>query len=233
MKRTSWAILGLLLAAMLAAAATLDRRDWPSFVGDEATYLMEAQSLAWDFDLEYTREDHDRFVAQWGRPPDGLILQSSDNGKTLIYGKPAAYPLFIAPFVRLSPTRGAGVANALLLAVASVMAGRALQRRIGEAAPLWVAAWVFASVTFAYVFWIHSDLFLMCLVAIALSLVYGRGRWAVAGALLGIVLLSRPLYAGLLLPAWIAASAEWRKRLAVGAAALVLIATLASLATRG
>lgn len=233
MKRTSWAILGLLLAATLAAAATLDRRGWPSFVGDEATYLMEAQSLAWDFDLDYTRQDYGRFVAQWGRPPEGLILQSSDDGRTLVYGKPAAYPLFIAPFVRFSPTRGAGVANALLLAAAAVMAGRALQGRIGDIAPLWVAAWVFASVTFAYVFWVHSDLFLMCLVAIALALVYGKRSWIAAGALLGIVLLSRPLYAGLLLPAWLAAPAEWRKRLAVGAAALVLIATLASLATRG
>ncbi|MEA2562557.1 MAG: hypothetical protein QOH06_4061 [Acidobacteriota bacterium] len=234
MKQLCWAILGLLLAATLAAAATLDRRDWPTFVGDEATYLMEAQSLAWDFDLEYTRGDHDRFVEQWGRPPEGLILQSMNGGKTLVYGKPAAYPLFIAPFVRLSPTRGAAVANALLLAAASVIAGRALQRRIGDAAPLWVAAWVFASVTFAYVFWVHSDLFLMCLVAIALSLVYeGKGRWAVAGALLGIVLLSRPLYAGLLLPAWLAAPAGLRKKLAVGAAALVLVAILGSLATRG
>ncbi|HWN41187.1 MAG TPA: hypothetical protein VNW71_03140 [Thermoanaerobaculia bacterium] len=229
MKQVSWAILGLLLAATLAAAATLDRRDWPAFVGDEATYLMEAQSLAWDFDLEYTRQDHDRFVQQWGRPPEGLILQSTDGGKTLVYGKPAAYPLFIAPFVRLSPIRGAGVANALLLALAAVMAGRALQRRIGDAAPLWVAAWVFASVTFAYVFWIHSDLFLMCLVAIALALISDKRSWLAAGALLALVMLSRPLYAGLLL----ATPAEARKKVAVGAAALVLIATLASLATRG
>lgn len=233
MKRLAWAVLGLLFAATLAAAATLDRRAWPSFVGDEATYLMQAQSLAWDFDLEYTRQDYDRFVAQWGRPPEGLILQSVDGGRTLVYGKPAAYPLFIAPFVRLAPIRGPGVANALLLALASILAARTLQRRIGDAAPLWVAAWVFASVTFAYVFWIHSDLFLMCLVAIALALVYGSGRWAAAGALLGIVLLSRPLYAGLLLPAWLAAPVESRKKLAAGAAALVVIATLANLAVRG
>src|SRR5690349_3575580 len=189
MKPIAWAVLGLLLAATLAAAATLDRRDWPTFVGDEATYLMEAQSLAWDFDLEYTREDYDRFVAQWGRPPEGLILQSSNGGKPLVYGKPAAYPLFIAPFVRVSPTRGAAVANALLLAAAAVIAARSLQARIGDAAPLWVAAWVFASVTFAYVFWVHSDLFLMCLAAIALALVYGKRGWVAAGALLGIVLI--------------------------------------------
>ena len=227
-----WAVLGLLLAATLAAAATLDRRAWPAFVGDEATYLMQAQSLAWDFDLRYGKADYDRFLAQWGRPPEGLILQSSDEGRTLVYGKPAAYPLFIAPFVRLSPTRGASIANALLLAFASVLAARALQRRIGDSAPLWVAAWVFASVTFAYVFWVHSDLFLMCLAAIALALIYGgeKRHW-IAGALLGIVLLSRPLYIGLLLPAFIASSS--RKKLAMGAAGLVLISILGSFAIRG
>jgi hypothetical protein len=233
MKSLSWAMLGLLLAATIAAAATLDRRAWPSFMGDEATYLMEAQSLAWDFDLEYTREDHDRFVAQWGRPPEGLILQSSDGGRTLVYGKPAAYPLFIAPFVRLSPTRGAAMANALLLALAAVMAGRTLQRRIGDIAPLWVAAWVFASVTFAYAFWAHSDLFLMCLVAIVLALVYGEGSSLAAGALLGIVILSRPLYAGLLLPVALTVPLQGRKKAALGAVAVVLVATLASVATRG
>ena len=230
---SGWAALGLLLAATLAASATLDRRAWPSFVGDEATYLMQAQSLAWDFDLRYTPEDHDRFVAQWGRPPEGLILQSSDGGRTLVYGKPAAYPLFIAPFVRLSPTRGAAVANALLLALAAVLAARTLQRRIGDAAPLWVAAWVFASVAFAYVFWAHSDLFLMCLVAIALAFVDAKGSLPAAGALLGIVILSRPLYAGLLLPVALAVPPEGRKKAALGAAVLILVATLAGVATRG
>jgi hypothetical protein len=243
--KLSWAALGLLLLATIAAAATLDRRDWPAFVGDEATYLLEAQSLAWDFDVRYTRADYDRFVEQWGRKPEGLILQSADDGRTLVYGKPAVYPLFLAPFLRLSPTRGAAVANSLALALAAVMAARALQRRIGSTAPIWVAVWVFASVTFAYVFWVHSDLFLMCLTAMALSLAYGGapearsrpGRWVVVGVLLAIVILSRPLYAGLLLPVALAVPSEARKRglvvLAVGAAGLAILASGTNLAARG
>lgn len=236
--KTAWALLGLLLLALLAAAATLDRRDWPAFVGDEATYLLEAQSLAWDLDLQYTRADYDRFVEQWGRKPEGMILQSADGGKTLVYGKPAVYPLYLAPFLRISPTRGASIANALALALAAGMAAWALQRRIGSVAPLWVAAWIFASVTFAYVFWIHSDLFLMCLTAIALSLVYGgTRRWVLVGILLSIVILSRPLYAGLLLPAALAVPREDRKRaavlLAAGTLGLAALATAANLAVRG
>src|SRR3954469_8874161 len=172
----SWALLSLLLTATLIGALSFDRRSWPGLGGDEATYLMQAQSLAWDQDVRYSRRDYDRFVAQWGIKPDGLILQSGDGGRTLVYAKPTSYALWIAPFLRLSPLRGAVIANALLLALAAVLAARALARRLGPAAPLAVAAAIFASVSFAYVFWAHSDLFLMCLTAIALALAYGGPR---------------------------------------------------------
>ncbi|HEX4965592.1 MAG TPA: hypothetical protein VF173_32580 [Thermoanaerobaculia bacterium] len=238
----SWALLTLLLAAVLVGAVCFDRRSWPGLVGDEATYLMQAQSLAWDFDLRYSRRDFERFVGQWDAKPEGLILQSTDGGRTLTYSKPASYAAWIAPFLRLSPTRGASIANALLLALAAVAAARTLSRRLGPAAPLWVAAWVFASVAFAYVFWVHSDLFLMCLTALALSLAYGAPReeeppetagraflrWLVAGVLLGLVLVSRPFYGTLLLPAALAVP---RGRRGVGIAALVAGAALVVLAS--
>jgi hypothetical protein len=243
----SWAVLGLLLAATLIGALTFDRRSWPGLVGDEATYLMQAQSLAWDFDVRYSRRDYDRFVAQWGMKPDGLILQSGDGGRTLVYAKPAAYALWIAPFLRLSPTRGAAVANTLLLAFAALLAARTLEKRLGPAAPLWVAVWVFSSVAFAYVFWVHADLFLMSLVAIALALAYGAGqgepgesvrrtalRWAAAGLLLGLVFASRPFYGALLLPAALAVPVPRRRlgiaMLAAGAAVAILGSGLTHLA---
>jgi hypothetical protein len=241
----SWAVLALLLAATLASALTFDRRSWPGLVGDEATYLMQAQSLAWDFDVRYTRGDYDRFVAQWGMKPDGLILQSGDGGRTLVYAKPASYALWIAPFLRLSPLRGAAIANALLLALAAVLSARVLARRLGPAAPLAVAAAIYASVSFAYVFWAHSDLFLMGLTAIALALAYGgprRGetsddlpepaaraafRFAAAGFLLGLVLASRPFYGALLVPAAFAVPPGRRPRRRLGIALLVAGAALA------
>jgi len=233
----SWAVLGLLLAATLAGAFTLDRRSWPGLVGDEATYLMQAQSLAWDHDLRYSRRDYDRFVEQWGTRPDGLILRSGDGGRTLTYGKPASYAAWIAPFLRLSPTRGAAIANALLLALAAVLAARTLERRIGPAAPLWVAVWIFASVAFAYVFWAHSDLFLMSLSALALAFAYGAPsgdegneprpravlRWLSVGALLYLVTASRPFYGTLLLAAALAVPPAQRK---LGLSAMVLISAL-------
>jgi len=242
----AWGALALLLAATLLAAATLDRRDWPGLIGDEAAYLMQAESLAFDGDLVYSRGDYDRFVDHWGRRPEGLILQSGDRGETLTYGKPALYSAWLAPFVRLSPTRGAATANALLLALAAVAAARALRPAVGAAAPLWVAAFVFASVAFANVFWAHGDLFLMCLTALGLALVYGGGgspawRWAVAGALLAAVALARPPYAPLLLPAawaaWGAPAGAPRRRalaaLAGGALVCAALAVAASAVQRG
>ena len=258
-----WSVLGLLLAGLLVAAATFDHRRWPALVGDEAAYLMQAQSLAWDFDLLYSRGDYERFLAQWGRKPDGLILQSGDGGKTLTYGKPLFYSLYLAPFVRLAPVRGAPVANALLLALAAVVAAASLRLRLGAAAPVWVAAWVFASVAFAQVFWVHADLFMMSCTALALALAYGgrtvlpggplpeiwQGpdeeprtrfllRWLAVGLLLGVVGLSRPFYGALLLPAALAMPAGLRRRsgwiaLLAGAGGLVLVVTLGNLMVRG
>jgi hypothetical protein len=255
LETAGWAILGLLLLATLIGAVRLDRTKPPLF-GDEATYAMQAASLAWDFDLAYTREDYDRFVAHWREPPEGLILQSRPGSARLVYGKPPLYALVIAPFVRLAPVRGPVVANALLLAVGSLLAAGSLRNRIGPAAPLWVAAFVFASVAFAFVFWGESDLFLMALVAAGYALVYrgdrrhsgseapppqiyageetesGRWffvRWLGAGALLGVVVAYRPIYAVLLLPAVLAAWESPRPRrggavggFALGAAALLL-----------
>lgn len=248
LESASWALLGLLLLFLLAGALRFDRATLP-LLGDEATYAMQAASLVHDFDLAYTRQDYDRFVADWGVPPDGLILQSRPGSPRLVYGKPPLYALVIAPFVAVAPVRGPVVANALLLAAAALLAARSLRHRIGGAAPLWVATFVFASVAFAYVFWGESDLFLFAAVAAGFALVYwgdrqySRGevpppevyqgedteaprgfavRWLAAGVLLGTAAVYRPVYLTLLLPALLAAwgSPPGRRRRAV--AGLVL-----------
>jgi hypothetical protein len=231
LEAAGWAVLALLLLAALIGALRLDRASLP-LLGDEATYAMQAASIAHDFDLAYSREDYDRFVAAWGAPPAGLILQSRPGSQRLVYGKPPLYALVISPFVRVAPVRGPVVANALLLAAAALLAARSLRHRIGPAAPLWVAAFVFASVAFAFVFWGESDLFLMAAVAAGFALVYwedrrysgstepppqiyegedtasGRAflaRWLGAGALLGVAVAYRPIYLVLLAPAVLAA----------------------------
>jgi hypothetical protein len=250
-----WAVLGLLLLATLVAAVAFDRAKLP-LLGDEATYAMQAASLAWDFDLVYSKRDYDRFVAHWGGPPVGLILQSREGSDRLLYGKPPVYALITAPFVRVAPVRGAVVANALLLAGAALLAARALRTRLGEAAPLWVAVFLYASVAFAYVFWGESDLLLLAVVAAGFALVYGGdrtgaapaslyqgedtvsrgrtfGRWLAAGALLAIAVAYRPFYLALFAPAFLAAVALPRGRRGSGIAGLLLGAAVLLLVSGG
>jgi hypothetical protein len=243
-----WAVLGLLLLATLVSAALFDRAKLP-LLGDEATYAMQAASLARDFDLAYSREDYDRFVATWGVKPEGLILQSREGSERLVYAKPPLYALATAPFVRFAPVRGGPIANALMLAAAALLAARTLRTRLGGAAPLWVAVFLFGSVAFAYVFWGEADLLLLAAVAAGFALVYGGDRtaaapasvyqgeetesarpvflrWLGAGALLAVAVAYRPFYLALFLPALLAARSlpiEHRRR---GLAGLALGAVL-------
>ncbi len=245
--RLPWVLLGGLLGALLLAAVSFDRASWPRLVGDEATYLMQAESLAFDFDLVYELGDYQRFVDHWGFAPEGLILQSGDAGQTITYGKPAIYPLAIAPFVRFAPRRGAAIGNAFYLALAGWLVAMTLRRFADATAPLWVAAFLFGSVTFGHVFWAHADLFLLCLVATALALIYRQPSadrdpdetlsLALAGVLLALVGLSRPLYLSLLLPACLATGRQRRAQRSLALVAgfgLVLVASiLVNLGVRG
>lgn len=250
----SWIVLFVLLAACFGGAVTMDRREWPQFVGDEVTYLMQAESLAHDFDFLFTPRDYHRFIDHWHRTPAGVILQSGDGGEHISYSKPLFYSIFLAPFVRFSPRTGPLAANALLLILAALAAVAALRRRLGAITPLYVAVVMFASVTFAHVYWIHADLFLMAATAMGLALVYGGAsgqanridisgksaasggrrrlilRWWGAGVLLAIAGFSRPMYLVLLLPAMMAIPRKERRigltSLASGVVSLILVAVL-------
>ena len=130
-----WWVLGVLLALTLGRAATAPRDRWPGLVGDEPTYLMQAESLAWDGDLRFAAEDLERFRARRGHSPE-VILQSGDGGARIVYGKPFFYAVAIAPLVRVLGERGATLANAIALAIAALLAARALAqegRRVGAA----------------------------------------------------------------------------------------------------
>ncbi|HVR28380.1 MAG TPA: hypothetical protein VMS86_02505, partial [Thermoanaerobaculia bacterium] len=210
-----WWALAALLAILLVVALTGSRERWPGLVGDEATYLMQAQSLAWDGDLRFAAEDLDRFRERRGHSPE-VILQSGDRGERIVYGKPFLYAAAIAPLVRMLGERGAVLANVLALGVAGLLAALALIRQGNPAGPWWIAVALFGSVAFGHVFWIHPDLFLMAAAASGLALAHllrcpspreagrgGRGRalaWFAAGALLAIPAAWRPPYLVLLLP---------------------------------
>lgn len=242
--RAGWAVLIALLLALLGATLVSDRAARAPEAGDEPTHALQAASLAWDFDLRHADEDFVRYRELWGARPPGIDLESRDGGRTQVYARPFVHALVAAPLVRAMPRRGMRVANALLLAAGALLAARALQR------PLWVAVFVFASVTCSYVFLATADIFLLAVTAAGLSLVYsagsagqedalpsmhGRrvwswrhfGRWLAVGLLLAIPGAYRLLYLFLLLPAAVArkSRAGWAGLIA-GASGLLVLASL-------
>ncbi len=164
-------MLGSLLAVTLLAAISYDRTDWPSRLAGEATYLMQARSLGEDFDLAYTRADFDRMLLDDLGNPRDLALVTGSDGRRITFDRPFPYALYLAPFLRLWPSQGFAIANALLLAAVSIFAARTLERRIGPWGAAWVALLAFASVLFAYVFLATGDLFLFALPLLAFCLV--------------------------------------------------------------
>ena len=237
-RRLAWAVLAALLVALLAGAVTFDpaaagRRP----TGEAATYAAQALSLAHDLDLRWSREDHDRFRSAWGAAPEGVRLRSRSAGERIAYDVPVPYAFALAPWVRVAPVRGPAVANALLLALAAVAAASTLARRVGPAAPLLAAIFVFASIAFVHVFRIGPDLFALAAVVCAYALAYrGEGpmedpfgevytgrlpgeegagaalRWLGAGALVGSAAAFHPVYLVLALPLALAPPRGSRRR---------------------
>jgi hypothetical protein len=245
----AWALLAALLVANLVGAVTYEPPADRPLPGDGATHALQAASLAFDLDLQWSREDHDRFAAARGGPPERVVLRSPDRGERMAFAAPVPWAVAAAPFVRVAPVRGPAVANALFLALAALAAATTLERRLGPIAPLWVAAFAFASVAFVYTFRPTPELFTAALVAVAFALAYrGEGRparrfteiyagtlpgeeaaraplrWLAAGALLGTATTLHPFYLVLLLPLALAVP---RGRRRSGLAALLLSAAAA------
>lgn len=195
----SWTLLGVLLVALLAAALIHDRSGRRRFAAGEATTIMQAESLLFDFDLAYERADHDRFAARWQGAPSDLELVSGSDGKRITFDRPFVYAVLLAPVLAALPRNGFAVLDVLLLAAAAVLSARAIGRTVA-AAPLLVAVLIFASVTFAHVFFARGDVFSLALLVAAVALVVDRPpgsprAWAGAGALLAIAAAGEPLLA--------------------------------------
>ncbi|MES1240616.1 MAG: hypothetical protein ABUT39_03260 [Acidobacteriota bacterium] len=242
-----WLVLLVPLAAVLGLTLFGDGAARPPDQGDEPTYALQASSLAWDFDLKYAEEDYQRYFEQWGARPKGIDLDSPDGGHTQVFARPFYHALLTVPFVRVMPYRGIRVANALLLAAASILAAWALGRHFGSAAPVWVAVFVFASVAFSHVFLATADVFLLAVTAIGFALVYAGqpepplssmyqgprswsagtlGRWLAIGALLAIPGTYRLPYVLLLVPAAVALQKSLQSLRAIAWTGLILGAGL-------
>lgn len=243
----AWSVLGLTLAATLAGAFFYARLDWrePRLLAGEATYLMQAESLAYDFDLTYERADFDRLLLERGAEPPDLGLSSGSRGRRIAFDRPFPYALWLAPFVRLAPESGLAIANALLLAAAALFAAWVLWPYLGAAAPLWITVLLAASVAWSYVWLATGDLFLWAVTVAAFGLLarlHIGGFWTdwtpppvvtrtvlAAGVLLAVPCATEPLYAVLAAAAFFVVPAKRGRRgvfvlgLAAGLAAIVAV----------
>ena len=250
LRRLGWTVLASLFGVALVAALVQARPDWDRPAFGESTALMAAESLIHDRDLRYERRDHDRFVLGRGEPPD--LELASASGRTIGFDLPAAYPLWLAPWLLIS-AQGFALANLVALGFAVFFVARTLEREVGSAAALYLAVLIFASAVVVYLFLAGPEIFLLALTAGAFALVAGahrpsgelaeiyggeslgepevRRRFVAAGALLAVPVASELLLLILPLGAWLAAPRDRRGTarkalllgLGLGLAAIVIV----------
>ncbi len=224
---------------LLGLAATVYKLHFPPGpIADEPAYVMMTQSIWHDHDLSYDHRDLERAYRIWDQGPNGLILSTPDDGKTLRYGKPFIYPLAAVPFYAVFGVPGMVVFN-MALFLAMMWAAWWFWRGESGHVGLYLAGFFFASAAFCYVFWLQPEVFDMACAFFPLliwQVVRRRQVWSwrepallgVAGLLLAAGFVSKEPIGVLAAP--IAIDLLWQRRfrgvLALAAPALAGLALL-------
>jgi hypothetical protein len=210
--------LGLVL---LGLSATIYKIHFPPGpVADEPAYVMMTQSLWHDHDLTYDGVDLLRAYRLWDQGPYGVILFTTDGGKTMHYGKPFVYSLAAVPFYALFGTQGLVIFN-MALYLAMVGAAFWFFKDENGHLGLLLAGFFFASVSFVYVFWMQPEVFNMACAFFPLLIWHAlrkKGAWerrdyllmGLAGLLLAAGFVSKE--PTILLGAPIAIDLAWQRR---------------------
>lgn len=154
-----------------------------SFWSDAATYYTMAHSLAFDFDLRFTRNDVERVYEEFRAGPSGIFLKKGRDldltltttipflvskgplNDDIYFAKAFLYSLAAAPFVRLFGTNGMLLLHAVLFTVVVGAAYFFLAASNSRTVALGFAVtFFFASVAPAYFVWLTPELFNLCLV---------------------------------------------------------------------
>lgn len=191
-RRPSPGAVAALIFVLLGGTAALamdPARDAYGIMGDEATYVAMALSLASDGDFRFDRRDLQRFYATYGSGPDGIFLKKGAplrpvlrsafpfvtleraperGGERLYYGKAFAYAILAAPFVALAGVNGLFLFNVVLLA-GVLWAGYAYLAARGtpSAAVIFAAAFFGASCVIVYGAWLTPEILNLSLVFFA------------------------------------------------------------------
>jgi hypothetical protein len=249
-----------LVGSVLAMAVDVPRTGY-GLKSDEASYVAAALSVAYDRDLAFDRNDLVRFEGLYHEGPDGIFLKrgkvlrfrvdasfpfvhkvkhDDPNPNRLYFGKPLAYSVIAAPFVRLFGLNGLLLFHVLLLAATGVAAYAFL---VAQSSPVasatFVSAFLGASVLPVYGVFLMPEIFNLALVMLAYFLwlykeVAPSSRlsrpWtdSVAVVLLGIGTYSKPIPVAVLV-APIVLLAWWRKRWQTGFTLGLIAVVVASL----
>jgi hypothetical protein len=182
--KSALAVIGAIGLVLGGFALSVDYpRTAGTFWSDGATYYTMAQSLAFDGDILYEKQDLERVFREFRNGPSGIFLK---RGRTLdltltsrlpflvskgpltndiYYAKAFLYPLIAAPLVRLFGTNGLLLLHAVLL-TSVLLAGYfflAASGSRGTALGVTVT-FFFATVVPAYFVWLTPELFNLCLV---------------------------------------------------------------------
>lgn len=128
------------------------------FFSDEASYFSITQSIAYDFDLKYTKKDIYRIKRDFGTP-QGIFLKKGKDG-TLYFSKSFIYPLLVAPFYKIFKTNGFFIFHAILLSLILFL-GFKLAKKYFEKnlALIYTLLFTFGSIAWIYFFWMTADFF--------------------------------------------------------------------------
>jgi hypothetical protein len=152
-------VLFLLFILFFSFNIDLPRRQNWGFFSDESGYFSIIQSLVYDFDIKYTRQDLLRIQKHFPSGPVGIQLKKGGDGN-IYYAKSFAYPLFAAPFFGLFKVKGLLLFNGLMLFLATFMGYHLLKQYHSEKySLLFTIVFIFATITPIYIWWLTADLF--------------------------------------------------------------------------
>lgn len=177
-------------------ATNLPERQRGGFFSDGGAYYAMIQSLAFDLDLEYTREDLNRIKTDFWEGPMGLFLKKRDDGRHF-YAKSFTYPLLAAPFFRIFGVHGILLFNGLMIWLVILLGYLLLKQFHAEQKGfLFSLMFVMASVVPIYIWWIQADLFNFFIMFCGLFFFFHpfkTPRWHFLSALFfGVAVFSKP-----------------------------------------
>jgi hypothetical protein len=192
----------LTLGSWVVFAAGLVRAMWVSLghdfrkerlVADQASFVAQALSIAYDRDLSITQVDVNRWVQlDWAHNGmNGLYFQRFHDGWA--YAKPYGYSVWLAPFMRVfGPARGVAIANLTLFVLTAAALIWLLRRRYdGPAVPLVAGAFLLVTNAMLYLFPVGPELFYLCLTALFFVVAwYAIERQSLWPALVAVVIAS-------------------------------------------